>query len=76
MLLAVWAVRTTHRIGKGLSMGQRISLLAVGLISLFLWAGFYIGPILFFLAALYPKGAPKEQGKDHLARTSSPGEEE
>jgi hypothetical protein len=41
-----------------LSLGRRIALSAIGLFGLVVWAGFYIGPVLLFAAAVVPAESP------------------
>ncbi len=51
LLILSYAVREK----PALTLWRRVTLVALGLIALFLWSGLYLGPALAILAALLPK---------------------
>lgn len=53
-LLGIVTIRGVLRIGGRLAPRTRILLVALGLVALFVWAGFLVGPILSIVAGLLP----------------------
>jgi hypothetical protein len=54
LLLGIWALRIARSTSPQ-SKKDRLSLLIIGLLGLLFWAGFIIGPVITFIAALVPE---------------------
>lgn len=52
--LGLWAIKISQRIGPVLSRMNRVWLGVVAGLAVFIWAGFYFGPVLLLAAALFP----------------------
>lgn len=58
LLLGIGIIRIVLKSGE-LTVPNRVFLLILGIVGIFLWAGLLIGPVLAFVAALYPQ-RPRE----------------
>ncbi|MGY5853650.1 MAG: hypothetical protein RTU92_08810 [Candidatus Thorarchaeota archaeon] len=54
LLLGLAVLQTVHFEGWEIKRGKKIVLIVLGIISPFVWAGFYLGPILVVIAGLVP----------------------
>ena len=54
LILGLAVLQTTHSEGWESKRGKKIALIVLGIISPFVWAGLYLGPILVFIAGLVP----------------------
>jgi len=55
IVLGVITLRYALRSKPALTVPRRVGLLITGVIAMFLWSGFYLGPALVMLAALMPR---------------------
>ena len=62
VLLGVFTIRKGMKMGGDVDIKERAHLAVYGVLALFLWAGFVIGPILVFMASLLPSGTSKAKG--------------
>jgi len=59
LLLGIGIARIVLR-SEDLTIRARVFLLVLGVVGLLLWAGLLVGPVLTFVAALYPQRSPQE----------------
>ena len=55
IILGVITLRYALRTKPALTIHRRVGLIITGVIALFLWSGFYLGPALVIVAALMPR---------------------
>ena len=56
IMLGYAVLRKVHRNQAEISTGDRFVLVALGVLGLFVWAGFLVGPVLSVLAGIMPSG--------------------
>ncbi len=56
IMLGYAVLRKVHRGRAEISTGDRFVLVALGVLGLFVWAGFLVGPVLSVLAGIMPSG--------------------
>jgi hypothetical protein len=68
VVLAVFTLLYALRSRPVLTSWRRVGLIITGIIALFAWSGFYLGPALVFAAALVPPYSGKKLGAEEIIR--------